>query len=116
MHTLPKKVSYQRNLFKLHPELPEAFAIKRAKRNQEQDQMKPFIPSLAMLNEQEVAAVEGKIGKFMAMLIVGAMTTLGANLYMCQETGASLNALEKEIAEKAKVFYPTRNLCCGLVG
>ena len=49
--------------------------------------------------------MERKIGTFMTMLIVGATTTLGANLYMCQDTGASLNAIEKETAEKAKCVF-----------
>ena len=102
-----KRFHTEETRFKLHPELQEAFATKRAKRNQEQDQTKPFSPSLATLNEQELAVVEGKIGRFTAMLVVGATITLGANLYMCQDTGASLNAIEKRQQRKQNVllFY-----------
>ena len=77
--------------FKLHPELLEQHRNKRAKRTQEQQ-----VPQ-----QYTLSTLDGESTKFTAMLIIGATTLDGEDLHICQDSGASLNAIKMSTAIKA---------------
>ena len=77
--------------FKLHPELLDQHRNKRAKRIQDQQ-----VPQ-----QHTLSTLDGVSTRFTAMLIIGATTLDGEDLHICQDSGASLNAIEISTAIKA---------------
>ena len=69
--------------FKLHPELLDQHRKKRAKSIQDQQ-----VPQ-----QHTLSTLDGVSTRFTAMLIIGATTLDGEDLHICQDSGASLNAI-----------------------
>ena len=78
--------------FSLHPELLEEFRAKRARR--------------AELNSNHgtIAVIEGDVLRTTAMLIIGATTLNDKPLYICQDSGASINGITLATARDSNVI------------
>ena len=74
--------------FALHPDLLQQYRERKR------------ISGLVRSSRGSVNAIEGKPEHATAMIIIGAVTTKGTPLYMCQDTGASLNGTTIAVARK----------------